>query len=146
VIVPLFALANAGLDLRGPSLVDLLWNPLAVAIAGGRLVGKVVGITSFAWLAVRLGWGRLPRQTNWNHIVGLAALGGIGFTVSLVITNLAFTDPALVNIARAGIVADRFSLALSARSSCFVPMHARKFRLLWAGIAVQQRYEPWVRK
>jgi len=105
VIVPLFALANAGLDLRGPSLVDLLWNPLAVAIAGGRLVGKVVGITSFAWLAVRLGWGRLPRQTNWNHIVGLAALGGIGFTVSLVITNLAFTDPALVNIARAGIVA-----------------------------------------
>ena len=105
VVVPLFALANAGLDLRAQSLTELFFNPLALTIAAGLLVGKIVGITSFAWLAVRLGWGRLPRQTNWNHIVGLAALGGIGFTVSLVIANLAFTDPALVNIARAGIVA-----------------------------------------
>lgn len=105
VVVPLFALANAGLDLRAQSLTELFLNSLALSIAAGLLVGKIVGITAFAWLAVRLGWGRLPRQTNWNHIVGLAALGGIGFTVSLVITNLAFTDPALVNMARAGIVA-----------------------------------------
>ncbi|MCA1735491.1 MAG: Na+/H+ antiporter NhaA [Actinobacteria bacterium] len=124
VVVPLFALANAGLDLRAQSLTELFFNPLALTIAAGLLVGKIVGITSFAWLAVRLGWGRLPRQTNWNHIVGLAALGGIGFTVSLVLTNLAFTDPTLVNIARAGIVAGSL-LSGAVGSLLLLRAHAR---------------------
>lgn len=105
VIVPLFALANAGVDLRGANMSDLLLNRVALGVALGLLVGKAVGITAFAWIAVRLGWGRLPEATTWNHVVGLATLAGIGFTVSLFITNLAFSDPVTANLARVGILA-----------------------------------------
>lgn len=104
VIVPLFALANAGVDL-GADLTEVLLDRVALGVAVGLLVGKTIGISTFTWLAVRLGWGKLPRHTNWGHIVGLAALAGIGFTVSLFITNLAFTDRDLADVAKVGIFA-----------------------------------------
>ena len=105
VIVPLFALANAGVDFRGTDPMEILTNPVAQGVAAGLIFGKTIGISLFTWLAVRTGLGRLPPNTTWRHIVGLAALAGIGFTVSLFITNLAFADQDLGDLARIGIFA-----------------------------------------
>ena len=105
LIVPLFALANAGVDFRGLDARALLTDPVALGVAVGLVVGKTVGISLFTWLAVRARWGRLPAATTWRHIIGAAALAGIGFTVSLFITNLAFTDQYLTDLAKLGIFA-----------------------------------------
>ena len=105
LIVPLFALANAGVDFRQSDLSEVLLNPLALGVIFGLLVGKTLGITAFAWVAVRFGGAQLPRGAGWSHVVGLAALAGIGFTVSLFITNLALVDRELADVARIGIFA-----------------------------------------
>jgi Na+:H+ antiporter, NhaA family len=88
VIVPVFALANAGVVLSA----DAFSKPSAVftGVAVGLVAGKLVGVAGFSWLAVRLGLGRLPDGARWGHILGVAAVAGIGFTVSLFITGLAF--------------------------------------------------------
>ena len=78
---------------------------LAVAVFAGLVVGKLIGIAGAALLALRVGWGVLPEGVQRGELVGLAALGGIGFTVSLFIAELAFTDEALVNEAKVGIFA-----------------------------------------
>ena len=105
LIVPLFALANAGVRFEGINLVDALTSPVALGVAVGLLAGKIIGISAFTALAVRLGLGRLPRHTTWTHIYGVSALAGIGFTVSLFITGLAFSDPGLTDLAKIGIFA-----------------------------------------
>lgn len=102
LIVPLFALANAGVqfgnaDLSGPD------GLVAGGVATGLVVGKLAGITLFSWLAVRFGLGRLPPDTTWGHVVGLAAAAGIGFTVSLFVTDLAFGHGPLADAAKIGI-------------------------------------------
>ena len=71
----------------------------------GLVVGKTVGISAASWLAVRLGWADLPSGVTWRHLIGAAALGGIGFTVSLFIAALAFEDPVLVDKAKIGVLA-----------------------------------------
>ncbi len=118
LIVPLFALANAGVDLRNASVADMLTDPVALGVALGLVVGKTVGITLFSQIAVRLGWGRLPPHTSWSHILGLAMLAGIGFTVSLFITNLAFDNRQIADMARVGILAG--SLAAGLLGSLFL--------------------------
>jgi NhaA family Na+:H+ antiporter len=105
LIVPLFALANAGVDFRGIAVGELLTNPIALGVAVGLVAGKSIGISLFAWLAVKARWGRLPDSTTWRHIIGVASLAGIGFTVSLFIANLAFDDQQLTDIAKLGIFA-----------------------------------------
>jgi NhaA family Na+:H+ antiporter len=105
LIVPLFALANAGVDFRGVDAGELVTNPVALGVAVGLVVGKTIGISLFAWLAVEARWGRLPGSTTWRHIIGVAALAGIGFTVSLFIANLAFDDQQLTDTAKLGIFA-----------------------------------------
>ncbi len=105
LIVPLFALANAGVQFGGIDLLEALTSPVALGVAVGLLVGKIVGISAFTALAVRFGLGRLPRNTTWTHVFGLAALAGIGFTVSLFVTGLAFKDPAVTDLAKIGIFA-----------------------------------------
>jgi NhaA family Na+:H+ antiporter len=105
LIVPLFALANSGIDFRGVDLGDVITAPIALGVSLGLVIGKTVGISLFAWLAVKTGLGNLPTATTWRHVVGLAALGGVGFTVSLFITNLAFTDRNFADTARIGILA-----------------------------------------
>jgi NhaA family Na+:H+ antiporter len=102
VVVPLFALANAGIELSASTFTAPSQVLGAVAIA--LVVGKLVGITAFAWTAARLGLGRLPDGVRWVHVVGVGALGGIGFTVSLFITGLAFTDQEIITDAKAGIL------------------------------------------
>jgi NhaA family Na+:H+ antiporter len=103
-IIPLFALANAGVDLRGGVLGDALGSAVCWAVVVGLVVGKFGGI----WLATRaalaLGAGTLPEGVAPRHVPGVAALGGIGFTVSLFIASLAFDDPALEAAAKVGIL------------------------------------------
>ena len=89
IIMPLFALANAGIVLSGFGLGQLA-RPVTAGVMLGLLLGKAIGITLFAWIAVRLGIAALPRRISWTHIVGVAFIGGIGFTMSLFIADLAF--------------------------------------------------------
>jgi NhaA family Na+:H+ antiporter len=103
VIVPLFALANAGIRFEGIDVVDTATSSVALGVAFGLVIGKLFGISLATWLAVRFGLGELPRRTTWSHVVGLAALAGIGFTVSLFITELAFTDELISAQAKVGI-------------------------------------------
>lgn len=88
-IVPIFAFANAGVGLAGMGL-DVLSNSVFQGIALGLFVGKQVGIVGFSWVCVRLGWAQLPAHTNWRQLHGAAVLCGIGFTMSLFISSLAF--------------------------------------------------------
>jgi NhaA family Na+:H+ antiporter len=91
VILPIFALANAGIDLSG-GLGAAAESSITLGVALGLVVGKTVGITATSYVAVRQGWGRLPTGTSWPTMVGLAVVGGVGFTVSLFVTGLAFGD------------------------------------------------------
>ena len=92
VIVPLFALANAGVPISADALSDAVTSPITIGVLLGLVVGKLAGITAFTWLATRLGIGALPDGATWRGVVGVSAVAGIGFTVSLFITGLAFDD------------------------------------------------------
>jgi Na+:H+ antiporter, NhaA family len=106
LILPLFALANAGVRLSASALGDALHSPVSVGIVVGRVAGKIVGIGLAAWVATRLGVARLPAGTRFAHVVGVAAAAGIAFTVSLFVADLAFVDePALIGPAKVGILA-----------------------------------------
>ena len=103
-IVPIFGFANAGISLDGVS-TDVLFAALPLGIAAGLVVGKQSGIFGLMWIAVRLGIANKPRGTTWLQIYGMAALCGIGFTMSLFIGLLAFADSAeLVEDAKIGIL------------------------------------------
>jgi NhaA family Na+:H+ antiporter len=88
LILPLFAFANTGISFEGLTPQSLL-HPVPLGIAAGLLIGKQIGVFGFAWLAVRLGLGRLPEGAGWLPLYGVAALCGIGFTMSLFISSLA---------------------------------------------------------
>ena len=103
VIVPIFALANAGISLAGIDLIDSVTSRVALGVALGLVVGKTVGVTGFAWLVVKLGWGRLPSGVGWRHMTGTGMLAGVGFTVALFIAELAYTDQATIDLAKIGI-------------------------------------------
>jgi Na+/H+ antiporter NhaA len=111
VVVPLFALGNAGVDLRGGLLGDALSSPVTWGIVAGLVVGKFVGIGGSALLGARLGAGRLPQGVGPGQVLGGAALSGIGFTVSLLIAGLAFESQALRDQATVGVL---ISLLLAA--------------------------------
>jgi NhaA family Na+:H+ antiporter len=103
-ILPLFALANAGVPLGG-NLTEILTSPLALGIIVGLVVGKPLGIALMSWLIVRSGKGFLPTGVTWGQVVGAGCLAGIGFTMSLFVSDLAFNDPALITAAKIGILA-----------------------------------------
>jgi NhaA family Na+:H+ antiporter len=103
-VIPLFALANAGIDLFGVSWSEALSSRVTLGVLAGLLIGKFAGISLFSWLAVRAGLARLPAGVEWKHLLGAAWLAGIGFTMSLFIAQLAFTKPALVAEAKLGIL------------------------------------------
>lgn len=113
MIVPLFALANAGVHLGGGALQKALASRLTWAVAAGLLVGKIVGITSATWASLRLRLGTLPGAVRMGHVVGIGALGGIGFTVSLFIAALAFPTEALQSEAKIGILLGSVAAALA---------------------------------
>ena len=105
LILPLFALANAGVELSAAALSNAATSPIAWGIALGLILGKLAGITGFSWLALRTGLAALPNGMRWGHLAGVGLLAGIGFTVSLFITELAFTDRAVIDEAKLGILA-----------------------------------------
>jgi NhaA family Na+:H+ antiporter len=102
-IMPLFALANAGVVL-GEGLGASLLNPVSLGIVAGLLLGKQLGITLFAWLALKSGISEMPQGVTWLHIYGAGWLAGIGFTMSLFISDLAFADSPLLDVAKLGIL------------------------------------------
>jgi NhaA family Na+:H+ antiporter len=105
LIIPLFALANAGIAFGGGVITGAAGSPVTLGIVAGLVVGKLVGITGLAWLAVKAGIGTLPTGVGWRHTIGGAAVAGIGFTVSLFIAGLAFDDPQITEEAKVGIFA-----------------------------------------
>jgi Na+:H+ antiporter, NhaA family len=105
VIVPLFALANAGIPLSRDTVGDALTSSVGGGIVVGLVVGKFVGVTGATWLATRLGIARLPENTSWSGIVGVSALAGIGFTVSIFVADLAFDGGPLADQAKVAILA-----------------------------------------
>jgi Na+:H+ antiporter, NhaA family len=103
VIMPLFAFANAGVPLAGLGLADLK-EPLTLGVALGLILGKPVGITLAAFLTVKSGFAVLPAGARWLEIVGVACLAGIGFTMSLFVGALAFSEEILLNQVRLGVL------------------------------------------
>ena len=103
VIVPIFALANAGVSLKGIS-ASLFLHPVFLGIVLGLIVGKQFGIYLASWISVKTNIAALPREVNWRQIYGAGWLGGIGFTMSIFISNLAFQDSELLPICKLGIL------------------------------------------
>jgi NhaA family Na+:H+ antiporter len=103
VILPLFAFANAGVVFSGGG--EVIGN-VGLAVGLGLLLGKFLGIYLFTWLTIKSGLARMPEGMNWKNIAGVSLLGGVGFTVSLFIANLSFSDayPELLNQAKFGVL------------------------------------------
>jgi NhaA family Na+:H+ antiporter len=104
-VLPMFAFANAGVSLQGLTL-DALLAPVPLGIALGLLVGKTIGVFGATWLVVRAGWAPMPKNANMTHLVGVAVLCGIGFTMSLFIGGLAFSglDPLYATQLKIGVL------------------------------------------
>jgi NhaA family Na+:H+ antiporter len=112
IIMPVFALANAGVPLGGLGL-EALAHPVTAGIALGLFIGKPVGILACVWLATRLGVARLPEGADWLGLLGIAWLAGIGFTMSLFIGVLAFETAGLLDQVRLGVLAGSTLAALA---------------------------------
>jgi NhaA family Na+:H+ antiporter len=102
-ILPLFALANAGVRLD-QGLFQAITSPIGLGIILGLFVGKQVGFMLFSWLAIRSGKGELPEGVTWPQFWGMSCLAGIGFTMSLFVTELAFTSESVIASAKLGIL------------------------------------------
>jgi Na+/H+ antiporter NhaA len=106
LILPLFALANAGVQLTSGGIADALSSPVTIGIVIGRVAGKIAGIGLATWAATRWGVARFPAGVRFAHVLGVAAAAGVAFTVSLFVTDLAFGDrQELVLQAKVGILA-----------------------------------------
>jgi NhaA family Na+:H+ antiporter len=125
VILPLFALANAGIELSSEGVSDASTSTVTLGIILGLIVGKTVGVTLFSWLAIRFGVSPLPRGVSWPQMVAVAMLAGIGFTVALFITGLAykgdglevFDTQARMGILLASLIASILGLAMLSRAT-----------------------------
>ncbi len=104
VIMPLFALANAGVSLQGIDLSAGGAHLVMLGVAVALVVGKPVGVIGATWLMVKLGWARLPPGVSWGGILLIGLLAGIGFTMSIFIAMLGFTDESLLNAAKLGVL------------------------------------------
>ena len=112
LIMPLFALANAGVYLGDMSLQSLT-NPVPLGIMTGLFFGKQIGVFFTTFLLIKMGYARLPSQANWTQMYGIAALTGIGFTMAMFINFLAFTgEDAYINEAKIGILIASFASAI----------------------------------
>lgn len=110
-ILPIFAFANAGVSFEGMTL-NVLWETVPLGIVLGLFVGKQIGVFGFTWLMVKLGLAKLPDRATWMTIYGVSILCGVGFTMSLFIGSLAFTDPEYMNQVRLGVLLGSFVSAI----------------------------------
>lgn len=133
LVIPVFGFANAGLPLSGLEPAALL-EPLPLGIALGLLIGKQVGIFGFAWLAVKVRLASMPDEVNWRQIHGMSLLAAIGFTMSLFIGNLAFTDPLLFDQVRLGVLSGSLIAAVAgyALLSAALPKHKVRSEMMHA--------------
>lgn len=97
-ILPLFAFVNAGVDLKGISIEEMA-GPVPLGIMLGLFVGKQVGVFGFSWVAIKMGWASLPKESNWTLLYGVSVLTGIGFTMSLFVDTLAYNDTQIYHYA-----------------------------------------------
>ncbi len=104
-IIPVFALANAGVTLAGLDILGALFSPVSLGIIVGLFIGKQLGIFAFSFVAVKMKLASLPEGVNWKNLYGAGILAGIGFTMSLFIAGLAFNDPALLDLSKIGVLA-----------------------------------------
>lgn len=105
LIIPLFALANAGIPVEFASLGETLMHPATISVMVGLILGKFIGIAGFSFVAIKLGWGKLPQGVSFSQIAGVSLLAGIGFTMSIFIAELAFAGQAeYLLMAKTGIL------------------------------------------
>ena len=106
LIIPLFALANAGISIDFSSISSTIVEPISLGIIAGLIVGKILGIAGVAYLAIKLGIAKLPQGSSMSQLLGVASLGGIGFTMSIFVADLAFAgNSELIFQAKIGILA-----------------------------------------
>ncbi len=104
LIVPLFALANAGVEVSGETLRDAATAPVTIGVVVGLVVGKLVGVAGAIALVVRFGGGQLPEGITSRHVLGMAGIAGVGFTVSIFVAGLAFEEPEFAHQATIGVL------------------------------------------
>jgi NhaA family Na+:H+ antiporter len=124
LILPIFALANAGVALGGEASIELA-NPISLGIILGLVLGKPLGISLFSWLAVKIGVAELPADLSWRQFFSASWLAGIGFTISLFIAGSAFQDPALVRTSKIAILLA--SLVAAGIGSTLLVLTSRSF-------------------
>ncbi len=98
MILPLFAFVNAGVDLKDIS-IDEMFTTVPMGIMLGLFIGKQVGVFGFSWIAIKLGWAKLPNSSSWLQLYGVSVLTGIGFTMSLFVDSLAYNDTQIYHFA-----------------------------------------------
>jgi Na+/H+ antiporter NhaA len=111
-VVPVFGLANAGVSLDAQTLREAATSSVTIGVWLALVVGNAIGITAGTWVALRTGWGVLPGGVRWSHLMAGATLAGIGFTISLFITDLAFADEHLKEQATIGVLGGSVTAAL----------------------------------
>lgn len=105
IIIPVFSLANAGIPIDWSSFNTIFTHPVSMGIAAGLVFGKLIGIAGFSWLAIKMGFTSLPKGVSFKHIIGVALMGGIGFTMSIFIAELGFSNsPKDLLMAKTGIL------------------------------------------
>jgi Na+:H+ antiporter, NhaA family len=114
LVIPIFALANTGIPLTADGIGDAARSPITAGIVLGLVGGKLLGVTAFAWLAVRFGIAQLPAAVTWRHLTGMAALAGIGFTVSIFVTGVALGDDLQIEAKIGVLVASVLAAGLGA--------------------------------
>ena len=122
IVVPIFALANAGVQLKADQLGEMITGAVTWGVILGLVIGKTVGIAGITLLAVKLGIGVLPKGVTPRYVIGAAALGGIGFTVSLFVAELAYGESIFAEDARLGVVVASVLAALIG-TAIMVPGH-----------------------
>ncbi len=106
IIIPLFALANAGISINFSSISNIIVEPVTVGVMAGLILGKIIGIAGVSYLAIKFGIAKLPKNSTMSQIFGVAFLGGIGFTMSIFVADLAFVgNDTLIFQAKIGILA-----------------------------------------
>ena len=128
-ILPLFALANAGLRISDLNIMDTLTHPITLGITLGLVVGKPLGILTFSYLSVRAGLLSLPDGVRWPHILGAGLLGGIGFTMSLFISTLSFGESGPANYSKLGILIGSFLSAILGLAYLWCVSRAERTRM-----------------
>jgi Na+/H+ antiporter NhaA len=145
VVVPLFALANAGIAVGGGDLARAFRSPITLGIVAGYVIGKPLGVVAASWLSARLSGGRLRPPVGWVAVAGGGASAGLGFTVSLLIADLAFRGPALAD-AKVGVLTAALGASLLTwsifRVTALLPRRARFRALLGTVEAIEDLAVP----